>query len=89
LPRAQIQGATERDWEDIAVGPGPDPDRSWVYTATSATMGNVLEIVVYRLPEPKVDAVTPFGQMTTGPAERCGSSTRTSRGMRRPCSSIP
>ena len=70
LGACRIQGATERDWEDVAVGPGPDPDRSCVYIGDIGDNGAKRpEIIVYRLPEPKVDAVTPFGQMTTGPAE--------------------
>ena len=26
-----IAGATARDWEDIAIGPGPDPDQHYLY----------------------------------------------------------
>jgi hypothetical protein len=70
LGACQIQGATERDWEDIAVGPGPDPDRSYVYIGDIGDNGaRYPEIIVYRVPEPKVDAATPFDQMTIGPAE--------------------
>jgi hypothetical protein len=70
LGTCHIEGATERDWEDIAVGPGPDPDRSYVYIGDIGDNdAKRPEIVVYRLPEPKVDAVTPFGQMTIGPVE--------------------
>jgi hypothetical protein len=65
-----VQGAAERDWEDIAVGPGPDPNRSCVYIGDIGdNRAKRSEIVVYRVPEPKVDAVTPFGRMTIGPAE--------------------
>ncbi len=65
-----IQGATERDWEDIAVGPGPDPNRSCVYIGDIGdNAAKRPEIIVYRVPEPRVDAVRPFGQMTIGPAE--------------------
>jgi hypothetical protein len=70
LGTCHVQGATERDWEDIAVGPGPDPNRSCVYIGDIGDNGaRRSEIIVYRLPEPKVDAVTPFGRMTIGPAE--------------------
>ncbi len=70
LGTCHIRGATERDWEDIAVGPGPDPNRSCMYIGDIGdNAAKRPEIIVYRLPEPKVDAVTPFGQMTIGPAE--------------------
>jgi len=70
LGACQVQGATERDWEDIAVGPGPDPNRSCVYIGDIGdNAAKRPEIIVYRVPEPKVDAVTPFGQMTTGLAD--------------------
>ena len=70
LGPCRIKGATARDWEDIAVGPGPDPNRSYVYIGDIGDNGAKRpEVIVYRAPEPKVDAVTPFDQMTIGPAE--------------------
>ena len=70
LGACHIQSATERDWEDIAVGPGPDPNRSYVYIGDIGdNAAKRPEIVVYRVPEPKVDAVTPFGRMTIGPSD--------------------
>lgn len=70
LGACHVRGATERDWEDIGVGPGPDPDRSCVYIGDIGDNGaKRSEIVVYRVPEPKMDAATPFDQMTIGPAE--------------------
>ncbi|MCL5280524.1 MAG: hypothetical protein M1376_11520 [Planctomycetes bacterium] len=70
LGTCRTKGANARDWEDIAVGPGPDPNRSWVYIGDIGdNAAKRPEIIVYRVPEPKVDAVTPFGQMTIGPAE--------------------
>ena len=70
LGTCHIRGTTERDWEDIAVGPGPDLDRPCVYIGDIGDNGAKRpEIIVYRVPEPKVDAVTPFNQMTIGPAE--------------------
>ncbi len=66
----RIKDATARDWEDIAVGPGPDPNRSYVYIGDIGDNGAKRpEVIVYRVPEPKVDAVTPFDRMTTGAAE--------------------
>jgi hypothetical protein len=70
LGTCHIRGATQRDWEDIAVGPGPDPDRSCVYIGDIGdNAAKRPEIIVYRVPEPQIDAVTPFDQMTTGAAE--------------------
>jgi hypothetical protein len=65
-----IDGAIERDWEDIAVGPGPDPNRSYVYIGDIGdNEAKRPEVIVYRVPEPKVDAVTPFDQMAISPAQ--------------------
>ncbi len=70
LGACNLQGAQARDWEDIAVGPGPDPSLSYVYVADIGDNGGKRpEIIVYRVPEPKLDAGTPFGQMTIGPAD--------------------
>jgi len=74
LGACRLQGATERDWEDIAVGPGPDPNQSYVYIGDIGdNAAKRPEIIVYRVPEPKVDAVAPFGRMTIGTADalRC------------------
>ena len=65
-----LRGARNRDWEDIAVGPGPDPNQPYLYIGDIGDNGaQCPEVVVYRVPEPKVDAGKPFGQMTLGPAE--------------------
>ncbi len=70
LGACRLQGATERDWEDIAVGPGPDPNRSYVYVGDIGdNAARRPEIIVYRVPEPKIDAAAPFGRMTMGPSE--------------------
>jgi hypothetical protein len=65
-----IQGAQARDWEDIAVGPGPDPNRPCVYIGDIGDNGAKRpEVVVYRVPEPKIDPAAPFGRVTAGPAD--------------------
>lgn len=65
-----ITGASARDWEDIAVGPGPDPNRQYLYIGDIGDNQAVYpEVVVYRLPEPKVDLKTAFGSMASEPAE--------------------
>ena len=66
----RIGGATLRDWEDIAIGPGPDPNRQYLYIGEIGdNRGRYREIVVYRLPEPRVSATQPFGNITIGPAD--------------------
>ncbi len=65
-----IRGAMTRDWEDIAVGPGPDPNRQYLYIGDIGdNQAKYPEIRVYRVAEPKVDAAAAFGTMTIGPAE--------------------
>jgi hypothetical protein len=50
-----LVGATNVDWEDIAVGPGPILGESYLYVADIG--GNIAEPakVVYRVPEPAID----------------------------------
>ena len=65
-----IAGANARDWEDIAIGPGPDPNRQVLYIGDIGdNRGKYPEVIVYRVAEPKVDAAAPFGTMTAGPAD--------------------
>lgn len=49
----KLKGITNRDWEDITVGPGPEPGKSYVYVGD---IGDNLEIFrykhVYRFEEP-------------------------------------
>lgn len=54
-------GAFNRDWEDIAVGPGPDPDETYIYVADFGDNKARREWVrIYRFPEPlmRLDTVT-------------------------------
>ncbi len=65
-----IAGARARDWEDIAVGPGPDPNRHYLYLGDIGdNQGRHPDVTVYRVPEPRVDAGFPFGATTAGPAD--------------------
>jgi len=65
-----VAGARARDWEDIAVGPGPDPNRHYLYIGDIGdNQGKYPEVTVYRVPEPRVGAASPFGTMTSGPAD--------------------
>ncbi len=70
LGECMIQGAKNQDWEDIAVGPGPEPNRPYIYIGDIGDNGAKRpEVVVYRVPEPKVDAGMVFGRMGIGPTE--------------------
>jgi hypothetical protein len=66
----RVTGATARDWEDMAVGPGPEAGRSYLYLGD---IGDNLEdqprVSVFRVPEPAAPAAA--GSLAaTEPAER-------------------
>src|SRR5919107_5771213 len=53
----RVEGARARDWEDIAAGPGPAEGQSYLYAADIGDNGREREfVVVYRFPEPELDA---------------------------------
>jgi hypothetical protein len=65
-----VAGAKQRDWEDIAIGPGPDPNREYLYIGDIGdNRAQRPEVVIYRVPEPKISAATGLGMMPIGPAE--------------------
>lgn len=48
-----IQDAENRDWEDIAIGPGPDSNRDYIYVGDIGDNNARYEIKkIYRFPEP-------------------------------------
>jgi hypothetical protein len=52
-----LKGITARDWEDIAVGPGPDSGVSYVYIAeTGDNKARYDEKRIYRFREPLIDS---------------------------------
>jgi hypothetical protein len=52
----RIAGAKARDWEDIAVGPGPESGRTYVYIGDIGNNKYSREqLVIYRFPEPVVE----------------------------------
>jgi hypothetical protein len=59
--KLRIPNATNRDWEDLAIGPGPQPDLTYLYIGeigdNNAQYG---QYTIYRLPEPRnlTDAVS-------------------------------
>lgn len=51
-----VTGAHARDWEDIAVGPGPVVGESYLYIGDIGDNGRTARTVtIYRIPEPHVD----------------------------------
>ena len=54
----KVVGATARDWEDIAIGPGPDRKKSYLYVGDIGDNSKSRdEIVVYRVVEPLITAL--------------------------------
>ncbi len=59
----RVAGAQARDWEDMAVGPGPERGKSYLYLGDIGDNEEKRdEIVVYRIPEP---SLTPTGKTST------------------------
>lgn len=53
--RWTVTGAEAVDWEDIAIGPGPEPGASYLYIADIGNNSHDRKnVVVYRVPEPDV-----------------------------------
>jgi len=53
LGKIVLNGVYNRDWEDIATGPGPDPTKTYIYVAEIGDNDAVYNSVyVYRFPEP-------------------------------------
>ena len=53
----RVSGATARDWEDIAAGPGPTPGKSYLYIGDIGdNQEKRTEIIVYRVAEPELNA---------------------------------
>jgi hypothetical protein len=51
----RVRGASARDWEDIAAGPGPETGVNYLYIGDIGDNGEELgEIVVYRVKEPTI-----------------------------------
>ena len=70
----RVAGARARDWEDMAVGPGPEPGQSYLYLGDIGDNDAVrTDIVVYRVPEPLLTAAdktaTKSKARSTAPAE--------------------
>lgn len=52
-----IDGIVNRDWEDIAVGPGPDDNETYIYIGDIGDNSAQHDLkFIYRIPEPMVDS---------------------------------
>jgi hypothetical protein len=64
LATFSLDGLNNRDWEDMAIGPGPETDKAYLYLAD---IGDNLrmhrEKIIYRIPEPE-RALTDMDQTT-------------------------
>ena len=74
LGKFHVNGALARDWEDIAAGPGPQPNRPYLYLGDIGDNDGVRpEVIVYRVPEPALSGAalmfTRKGAAVTEPAE--------------------
>ena len=64
-----IEDATNRDWEDVAIGPGPDAEKDYLYIGDIGGNGaNYGDINIYRVEEPNVLQNQPPVTETVGPA---------------------
>jgi hypothetical protein len=55
----RVTGAQAFDWEDMAAGPGPDANKSYLYLGDIGDNNEARdEVVVYRVPEPALSATT-------------------------------
>jgi hypothetical protein len=55
----RVTGAQARDWEDMAAGPGPQANRSYLYLGDTGDNDAVRsEVIVYRVAEPVLTATT-------------------------------
>jgi len=72
LRTLSLAGASATDWEDIAIGPGPDPSRRYLYVGDIGDNGRSRRSIdVYRVPEPDIDpAAGPLGSGTLTGTER-------------------
>ena len=70
----RVTSAQARDWEDISIGPGPKPDKSYLYIGDIGDNNDVrTSVVIYRVEEPELttatSALTKARPGTTEPAE--------------------
>lgn len=65
-----LEGARVHNWEDIAIGPGPDPNVDYLYVGDIGDNNSKKKsITVYRVPEPRVDVNQPAANVTLSSVE--------------------
>ena len=61
-----LKGAQNRDWEDIATGPGPDDGHSYIYVGEIGDNRAIYDTkIIYRLKEPKEGSSTEITDFDT------------------------
>jgi hypothetical protein len=66
----RLKGARCRDWEDIAIGPGPNPRHDILYIGDIGdNKARYASLTVYRVREPRVDPNRVSVEMTIGPVD--------------------
>ncbi len=66
-----VTGASNRDWEDIAVGPGPDPTKTYIYLGEIGDNNNKHQTSnIFRFPEPHDLLETSVYHGQTAPVEK-------------------
>src|ERR1044072_2694015 len=67
----RVIGAQDLDWEDIAAGPGPQPNKSYLYIGDTGDNDSLRpEVIVYRVAEPTLsDATRKFTKYRPGSTE--------------------
>ncbi|WP_162344158.1 hypothetical protein [Cyclobacterium salsum] len=52
--KIRLEGVVNRDWEDLAMGPGPKEEESYLYIGDIGdNFGKYEELIIYRIPEPR------------------------------------
>lgn len=69
IGEVRVQGASADDWEDIALGAGPDPGKSYLYIADTGNNDLTRSTLsVYRIEEPELPHLRPGHLLTSAPA---------------------
>lgn len=62
-----LDGVVAEDWEDLTVGPGPDPEKSYLYLGdVGDNLANRPFVSIVRIPEPEVPDSIPFSVVLSG-----------------------
>ena len=60
LGKIVLDGIPNRDWEDLACGPGPESSKNYLYVGEIGDNNSVYpSITVYRFPEPELASASP------------------------------